>query len=166
MLPDHLAPGLSIIFCGTAAGTASARRGHYYAGPGNRFWQLLHDTGLTPHRLPPEDDYRMPTFGYGLTDLAKGVAGADKDIPASAYTPARLHTLIAHYKPKAVAFTSLTAAKIALGQRQAPGPHPNSPYPGLKIWTLPSPSGLARGHFSAAPWHALAAWHRTESPPT
>src|SRR5438067_2015906 len=40
ILPDHLRPGLSIVFCGTAVGTASASRGHYYAGPGNDFWRF------------------------------------------------------------------------------------------------------------------------------
>ena len=33
ILPDVLAPGLRVVFCGTAPGTASARAGAYYAGP-------------------------------------------------------------------------------------------------------------------------------------
>ncbi|MBC7478279.1 MAG: mismatch-specific DNA-glycosylase, partial [Pseudorhodobacter sp.] len=48
MLPDYLAPGLDILFCGTAASSTSARVGHYYARNGNRFWRLLAETGLTP----------------------------------------------------------------------------------------------------------------------
>ena len=35
ILPDVLAPGLDIVFCGTAVGNVSAQRGVYYAGPGN-----------------------------------------------------------------------------------------------------------------------------------
>lgn len=37
ILPDRLGPGLRVVFCGTAAGAVSARKGHYYAGPGNLF---------------------------------------------------------------------------------------------------------------------------------
>ena len=37
-LPDYLAPGLKVVFVGFNPGETSARRGHYYAYPGNRFW--------------------------------------------------------------------------------------------------------------------------------
>lgn len=60
VLPDLLRPGLDVVFCGTAVATASAQRGHYYAGPGNRFWQLLHESGLTTTLLTPEDDATLP----------------------------------------------------------------------------------------------------------
>ena len=53
VLPDVLAPGLRIVFCGTAAGTVSARRGAYYAHPQNRFWPALHAVGLTPRLMRP-----------------------------------------------------------------------------------------------------------------
>jgi TDG/mug DNA glycosylase family protein len=156
MLPDLLAPDLEVLFCGTAAGHASARRGHYYAGPGNRFWPMLWETGLTPHLFRPQDDYLLPGLGLGLTDLAKGVSGMDRDIPPAAYAPKALAALIAKLAPKRLAFTSLTAAKIALGTRCPAGLTQTDTYPGLPIWVLPSPSGAARGHFSAHPWHDLA----------
>jgi double-stranded uracil-DNA glycosylase len=31
VLPDILAPGLDVVFCGTAPGERSAARGHYFA---------------------------------------------------------------------------------------------------------------------------------------
>ena len=164
MLPDLLAPGLTIVFCGTAAGTASATRGHYYAGPGNRFWPTLAETGLTPRLFAPEEDYLLPGLGFGLTDLAKGVAGSDRVIPPAAYDPTRLGGLLASYHPRAVAFTSLTAARIALGRRHDPGlVAAGEPYGGVQIWVLPSPSGLARGSFRIAPWQALADWHKSNA---
>ena len=42
-LPDILQPNLKVVFCGTAAGDASAKKRAYYAGPGNRFWKTLHE---------------------------------------------------------------------------------------------------------------------------
>jgi len=44
VLPDYLAPGLKVVFCGTAVGEQSAARGHYFAGRGNDFWRLLDQT--------------------------------------------------------------------------------------------------------------------------
>lgn len=163
MLPDLLAHGLKVVFCGTAAGHASALRGHYYAGPGNRFWPMLFETGMTPHLFDPTDDHLMPGLGMGLTDLAKDVSGMDRDIPAAAYTPARLARLIATFAPRRLAFTSLTAARIALGTRHPPGRTRHSAFPDLPIWVLPSPSGAARGSFSAAPWNDLAQDVRAQS---
>ena len=159
MLPDLLAPGLKLVFCGTAASHKSASRGHYYAGPGNRFWPLLFETGLTPRLFPPEDDHLLPGLGIGLTHLAKGVSGMDRDIPGTAYAPARLVDLIAKLRPSRLAFTSLTAAKIALGTHHPAGCAVSALF-GLPIWVLPSPSGAARATFDAAPWHGLAAEFR------
>lgn len=160
MLPDLLQPGLKLVFCGTAASHKSAARGHYYAGPGNRFWPLLAQTGLTPRLFAPEDDHLLPPLGIGLTDLAKTASGMDRDIPASAYAPARLTALIANLRPRALAFTSLTAAKIALGRRVPAGRTDHADFPDLPLWVLPSPSGAARATFSAQPWHDLAAYFR------
>ncbi|PZQ99614.1 MAG: mismatch-specific DNA-glycosylase [Cereibacter sphaeroides] len=160
MLPDLLAPGLDVIFCGTAAGKRSAERGHYYAGPGNRFWPTLAEIGLTGRLFTPEEDHLLPGLGLGFTDLAKDVAGTDSQIPASAYTPKRLADVVAQWRPRAVAFTSLTAARIALGARHDPGRTQHGALPGTVIWVLPSPSGLARGHFRIEPWRDLALWRR------
>ena len=118
MLPDRLAPHLKILFCGTAAGRASAARGHYYAGPGNKFWRLLADCGLTPRRLMPDEDHLMVGMGLGLTDLAKDVAGMDRDIPQAAYAPARLAQIVAQYSPRAIVkFTPSRACTVSSPMR-------------------------------------------------
>ena len=161
MLPDHITDDLAILFCGTAAGRTSAARGHYYAGPGNRFWALLAATGLTPRKLHPDEDHLLPAMGIGLTDLAKDVAGMDKDIPLTAYVPARLSALVSEWRPRAVAFTSLNAARLALGDKALPAGRlaEDLRWPGVALWALSSPSG-ANGHFNAVAWHDLAAWRK------
>ena len=65
VLPDLLVPGLRIVFCGSAAGAVSAAKGAYYAGPGNRFWRILHETGLTPMRLAPHELPDCRAWGLG-----------------------------------------------------------------------------------------------------
>lgn len=158
ILPDRLRPGLRLVFCGTAPGTASAKAGHYYANPGNLFWRLLHQVGLTPRRLSPAEDHLLPGFGIGLTDLAKTAFGQDADIPRAAFDAPGLIARINAARPATLAFTSLTAARLALSRpRLAAGRLENDPrLPGVALWALPSPSGLARSHFSDAPWRALA----------
>ncbi len=42
MLKDVLTENLDVVFCGTAKGKASATLGFYYAGPGNKFYGILH----------------------------------------------------------------------------------------------------------------------------
>ena len=67
--PDRrlLRPGLRVIIAGTVG------RGHRpprpYAGPGNRFWELLHAGGLVTELHDPERAERLPELGVGLTDL-------------------------------------------------------------------------------------------------
>jgi TDG/mug DNA glycosylase family protein len=158
ILPDYLSPGLRLVFCGTAAGHASAAAGHYYAKKGNRFWGLLAEAGLTPRRYAPSEDHLLPGLGIGLTDLAKEVSGMDHQIPPEAYSPSRLAEMVARFRPAALAFTSLTAARLALGDgRIAAGRLESSPWPGMAIFALPSPSGR-NGHFSRDPWLDLGRW--------
>lgn len=70
VLKDSLTHGMSVVFCGTAVGTRSALRCAYYAGIGNAFWKTVHEIGLTPMRLEPEQYRGAAAFGIGFTDLA------------------------------------------------------------------------------------------------
>ena len=73
ILPDILRPNLDIVFIGAAASYPAAATGRYYAGNRNRFWQLLHQSGLTSERLLPEEDHRVFEFCIGLTGLHKNL---------------------------------------------------------------------------------------------
>lgn len=84
ILSDVLAPGLRVVFCGTAVSTKSARAGAYYAGPGNAFWSTLHEVGLTPRRLDPSEYAKLPRYGIGLTDLCKLASGSDREVGTGA----------------------------------------------------------------------------------
>lgn len=156
ILPDVLQPGLSIVFCGTAPGTVSARRKAYYANPGNAFWPTLHAVGLTPHRLAPEEYPTVPGFGLGLTDLAKHTFGADSTLAQSDFDREALARKILQWQPQLLAFTSKRAGMEFLGHAVAYGLQPETV--GLtRLFVLPSPSGLARSHWQVKPWQDLAA---------
>ena len=159
ILPDVLAPGLRVVFCGTAPGTRSAREGAYYAHPGNHFWRTLFAIGLTPRLLAPAEFRDVLQFGIGLTDVAKHHFGSDAELPRAAFDAAALQRKLARYRPRIVAFTSKNAARagLALGSRN-PG-YGEQPFAiaQTRVFVLPSPSGQARGFWNVEPWRELAA---------
>jgi len=155
ILPDLLQPGLRLVFCGTAASRRSATERAYYAHPGNNFWQALHASGLTPRRFAPAEFTALPALGIGLTDLAKRHAGNDDELPVDAFDVAALRGRIEVFAPRVLAFTSKAAARAAMGRPPDYGLQAEC-IGATRLWVLPSPSGQARGHWSLAPWQALA----------
>ena len=145
VLPDVLEPGLDIVFCGTAAGTVSAKRRAYYAHPQNRFWPALYAIGLTPRLLRPEDYRELTQWGLGLTDIAKHASGMDRELPAGALGAeacAALQAKIAAAAPGWLAFTSLAAGRRYLGRAAAFGEQ-DERIGRTRLWVLPSPSPTA-----------------------
>jgi TDG/mug DNA glycosylase family protein len=155
ILPDVLVPDLRVVFCGTAPGTASARAGAYYAGPGNRFWTTLHEVDLTPVLLRPAEFARLPEFGIGLTDVSKTASGSDREVGTRGFDPERLTAAIDAVRPAHLAFNGKNAARAALGRAVAYGPQPERTS-GARVWILPSTSGAARGCWDIEPWAELA----------
>lgn len=164
VLPDVLRPGLRVVFCGTAAGTASARARAYYAGPGNAFWKTLAAVGLTPRRLDPSEFGLLPEFGIGLTDICKVRHGSDLEVGTAEFDVAGLEKRLAAVRPATVAFNGKNAARRALERGVAYGPQPER-IGGAMVWVLPSTSGAARRFWDISPWQALADMLARPDPP-
>jgi TDG/mug DNA glycosylase family protein len=149
------------VFCGTAAGTESARRGCYYAHPQNKFWRALHEVGLTDRRVDCSEFAILPQFGIGLTDIAKTASGMDKELPIDALgraACAEMEAKVRAFAPAILAFTSLTAGRRFL-RRDAGFGEQRETIGATRIWLLPSPSPAANWNWAAnaAWWRALAA---------
>jgi double-stranded uracil-DNA glycosylase len=155
ILDDVLRPGLRVVFCGTAAGAASARARAYYAGPGNAFWKNLHRTGLTPTQLAPTEFERLPEFGIGLTDICKVLYGSDAEVGTGEFDVSGLQARIAACEPATLAFNGKNAARGALERDVAFGPQEEQ-LGGAAVWVLPSTSGAARRFWDPGPWEGLA----------
>lgn len=156
VLPDVLQRDLSIVFCGSAAGAASARVGAYYAGSGNLFWPTLYQAGFTPHRLAPNEFDTLPDYGFGLTDLAKHASGSDAELPVGVYDPGALNRKILRFRPDILAFNGLGPARAYFARRRIDyGPQPETVGQTL-TYVLPSTSGLARRYWDAGWWSKLA----------
>lgn len=150
-----MAPGLRLVFCGTALGAASFRAGAYYAGPGNRFWPTLQAVGITPRRFAPAEYPQLLSLGIGLTDLCKTHYGSDAQLPSEALDGEALLEKILRWKPERLAFTSKTGARAALGRAVNYGLQPER-WGVTRLWVLPSPSGRAVKFWDASLWQALA----------
>ncbi|MFO1080961.1 MAG: mismatch-specific DNA-glycosylase [Reyranellaceae bacterium] len=158
LVPDLLAPGLDLVFCGTAPSPASFKARAYYANPGNAFWATLHAVGLTPERFAPQRYPELLALGIGLTDLNKTEYGSDHELSAGAMDAGALHDKLRRYRPAAIAFTSKHAASWALaGKRLAYGRQP-APLEGAAAFVLASPSGRARSFWTIEPWREVAAF--------
>jgi TDG/mug DNA glycosylase family protein len=165
VLPDYLAEGLKVVFTGTSVATASAARGHYYSGPGNRFWELLWEAGLTGNRiLTPEQDAMVLRYDVGLTDLVKTTAASSDSLlrPGDFDVPLFVAKIEAH-RPVAVAFNGREAAKrVARFLREPePGLGPASWRVGeSRVYVLPSSSGSSADPRHFAPKSSKADWWR------
>ena len=154
ILPDLLKPHLKLVFCGTAASHRSAEEKAYYAHPGNRFWQTLHDVRLTPSKLLPEEYKLLLDYGIGLTDLVKYAKGGDSELRSGDYDIQSFLLKIEQYQPLIVAFTSKQAGKTFLG-RQVDYCLQEEMIGHTILFVLPSTSGRGRGYWSIKPWQQL-----------
>ena len=155
ILPDVIEAGLRVVFCGTAAGTKSARVGAYYAGPGNAFWTTLHDVGLTPRRLEPSEYAELPRYGIGLTDICKAASGSDREVGTGGFDAPGLVATLEEHGPAWVAFNGKKAAEAALGQAVEYGEQQDRLGP-ARVFVLPSTSGAARRYWDVGHWQELA----------
>ncbi|MAI49771.1 MAG: mismatch-specific DNA-glycosylase [Rhodospirillaceae bacterium] len=164
ILPDIFEKGLTTVFCGSAASSASARLGVYYAGAGNRFWQALFVARFTPTLLAPAEFSDLPEFGIGITDLAKHESGMDIALSSNAYNSAALKKKIKTWEPRHLAFTGKRPASIfmleALGATVKEYGEQAVTIGATRIFVLPSPSGAARRWWSPEPWIKLGEIHQ------
>ena len=158
LVPDLLAPGLDLVFCGTAPSPASFKARAYYANPGNAFWATLHAVGLTPERLAPQRYPELLAWRIGLTDLNKTEYGSDHELSAAAMDAESLHAKLRKYRPAAIAFTSKNAAALALGVKSLSYGRQAGLLEGAVPFVLASPSGRARSFWTIEPWRAVAAF--------
>jgi TDG/mug DNA glycosylase family protein len=155
ILPDLLRPGLKLVVCGSAVGTKSAERGAYYAGPGNRFWPILHETGATPIRLDPLQYPRLLEFDIGLTDMAKEISGPDSILLDHHFDALALAAKVKQFQPGMVAFNGKRAAMAFFDRPVEYGYQAGEDIGDTRLFVAPSTSAAARRFWDAAIWHRL-----------
>lgn len=150
-VPDLIAPGLRVLFCGINPSLYSAAVGHHFARPGNRFWPALHAAGITPRRLSPEEEQELLALGYGITNVAPRATAAADELSASELVAGgrALEAKARRLRPAVVAVLGLGAYRAAFARPRAPiGPQPER-LGDAALWVLPNPSGL-NAHYQIA----------------
>ncbi len=143
-VPDLVAPGLRVLFCGINPGLYTAAVGHHFARPGNRFWPALYAAGFTPRLLAAAQEHELLPLGYGITNVvARATATAAELSPQEMAAGARtLQRTVRRYGPRVLAILGVGAYRTAFGRTQAAiGPQPET-IGDTALWVLPNPSGL------------------------
>lgn len=145
-LPDVIQPSLRVLFCGINPGLLAAATGHHFAGRGNRFWQVMHEAGFTPHRFAPQDSRDLLHHGCGLTTVVARPTAREDQIDPAEYRAAAdaFGGKIARYRPAFVAFLGKPAWAGMLGQREIAWGRQATGFAGATTWVLPNPSGRNR----------------------
>lgn len=144
IVPDVVAGGLRVLFCGINPSLMTGATGHHFAHPGNRFWPVLHLSGFTPRQLKPSEQDELLTHGLGITNVvARATARADELSTAEFREGGELLSAkVKQFGPSWLAVVGVTAYRTAFGERRAQiGPQERT-IGGARVWALPNPSGL------------------------
>jgi TDG/mug DNA glycosylase family protein len=144
-----IGPGLRVLIVAINPSTRSMDKGYSFSSPGNPFWRLLHEAGLTPVQLEPREEQRLLEFGIGLVSTVRRATSAAAELSLAerraGATAAR--DLVERYEPQVVALLGLTLYPVFF-------PTGGSPGPGLQehrihhseVFVLPNPSGRNRAY--------------------
>jgi TDG/mug DNA glycosylase family protein len=145
-LPDIVAEGLSVLFCGINPALSAAVSGHHFSNPSNRFWRVLHRAGFTPVEILPENDRTILNHGYGLTAVVERPTAAADELSAADFAAAgvRFERKIVRYAPRVVAFLGKPAYAALSGNREISWGLQVAAFGGATAWVLPNPSGRNR----------------------
>lgn len=156
-VPDVLAPGLDVVFCGINPGRVSAAAAAHFANPRNDFWRLLHATGFTPRLLRPEEQFQLLSLGIGITNAAYRTTKGSGDLRKADFAGSadRLARIATGLRPRALGFVGKEAYRGAFGARAEHGLQP-SRLAGTALFVLPSTSPANAG----VRWEERLGWFR------
>ena len=152
-LRDHLQPGLLVLFVGINPGLRSAELGHHFAGHSNRFWKLLYESRLVNAPLTYREDWRLPEWGLGLTNIISRTSAGIDVLDPTEYRAGivALERKVLRYQPRIVALLGVTIFRMLFsGERRGSGPLDLGPtsvrLSGVPVFLLPNPSGRNAHH--------------------
>ena len=156
-VPDVLAHGLRVVFCGINPGLRSAAAGAHFANPRNDFWRLLHEAGFTPRLYSPDEQRSLPELGLGLTNAAHRTTKGSGDLRRSDFAGSRerLERLAADLAPTVIAFVGKAAYQGPFGERPEHGVQERR-LGATRLFVLPSTSPAN----AAVPYEERLRWFR------
>jgi TDG/mug DNA glycosylase family protein len=154
-LPDILAPGLRVHFCGINPGRVSAAAQAHFANPRNDFWRLLDAARFTPRRLEPSEQFELLSYGIGVTNAAARTTPGSGDLRKADFAGAadRLGRIAQELKPAWIGFVGKEAYRGAFGERPQLGEQERR-LGETRLFVLPSTSPAN----AAVPWKERLRW--------
>ena len=140
-VPDVLAPGLAVVFCGINPGRVSAAAAAHFANPRNDFWRLLHEAGFTPRQYEPTEQFELLGLGIGVTNAAERTTPGSGDLRRADFegSEERLIGIVRELRPRTIAFVGKEAYRGAFGKRPEHGLQPHG-LEDTSLFVLPSTS--------------------------
>jgi len=131
------------VLCGCNPGLFSAAVGHYFARPGNAFWPLLAEAGITPRLFRPDEDAALLDLGVGLTDVVARPSAGTGDVTAAEWRAggAALAARLRLFRPAAVCFVGDTAFRAFAGRPRACWGRQPEDWDSIVVFVVPSTSG-------------------------
>jgi TDG/mug DNA glycosylase family protein len=122
----------------------SAKVGHHFARPGNRFWPALHRAGFTPRQLTGFEDAQLLEYGCGITNIADRPSAAAAELSAEELVAGAraLTRKVRKFTPRFLAIVGIGAYRTAFARPRAKLGLQEETIGATKIWVLPNPSGL------------------------
>ena len=133
-----------MLLVGINPGVRSAAIGHHFAGYSNRFWKLLHESGLIPEAIGAEADARLPEWGFGVTNLIPRMTPGIDTLRPDEYVAGQrtLRRKVRRWKPAVVAFVGVSLYRVVFANK---GPISlglqQETFEGAPVFVLPNPSG-------------------------
>ena len=154
-IPDVVAPGLRVLFCGINPGRVSAAAQAHFANPRNDFWRLLHAAGFTPRLLEPAEQFELLTYHIGVTNAAARTTPGSGDLRKADFEGAaeRFARIARELSPAWIGFVGKEAYRGTFGERAELGV-PERRLGDTQLFVLPSTSPAN----AAVPWLVRERW--------
>jgi TDG/mug DNA glycosylase family protein len=143
-LEDLIASDLAILFVGINPGLWSGATGFHFARPGNRFWHAIHEAGLTPRLLAPQEQHELLGWGIGIVNLVPRTTATAAELSSDEIRAGAraLEQKVVRFRPRKVAFLGVSTYRIAFDRPKSVVGRQDDRIGESEIWVLPNPSGL------------------------
>jgi double-stranded uracil-DNA glycosylase len=154
-VPNVLAPGLDVVFCGINPGRVSAAAHAHFANPRNDFWRLLHAARFTSRLLEPSEQFELLREGIGVTNAAYRTTPGSGDLRREDFAGSaeRLEQLALDLAPRWLGFVGKEAYRGSFNERPELGVQVRT-LDDTQLFVLPSTSPAN----AAVPWWDRLRW--------
>jgi TDG/mug DNA glycosylase family protein len=152
-VPDVLAAGLRVVFCGINPGRVSAAARAHFANPRNDFWRLLHAARFTSRLYESVEQFEVLKEGIGITNAAYRTTPGSGDLRSGDFDVARIERIAREFRPEWIGFVGKEAYRGLFGERPALGVQSRRLGP-TRLFVLPSTSPAN----AAVSWRERLRW--------